>query len=205
MNRVNPHLRHFAKRLIVFETRGNKSSTTETPAAFSAFEKLRPQLATLMGEGGFRALLARALALAGREVPWLRAVLVKADGSLEGLVEPLQKPPGPDALLEGGVVLLAQLLGLLAAFIGENLKVLKIIKADPDLKTIPVVVLTSSREAPDLNEFYQHGVNAYVVKPVDVPEFMKAVEQLGVFWAAVNEPPPDSGTESTTLQSRKVV
>jgi len=122
MNRVNPHMRHFAKRLIVFEARGNKSSTTSTPAAFSAPEKLRPQLAPLMGEGGFRALLVRALALAGGEVPWLRTVQVTAGGSLEGLME-LQPQLGPDDFLEGGVVLTAQLLGLLAALIGENLTV----------------------------------------------------------------------------------
>jgi CheY-like chemotaxis protein len=72
----------------------------------------------------------------------------------------------------------------------NGLEVLKIIKADENLKIIPVVVLTSSRETPDLIEFYKHGVNAYVVKPVDFSEFMRAVKQLGVFWAAVNEPPP---------------
>ena len=72
----------------------------------------------------------------------------------------------------------------------NGLEVLKIIKADEQLKIIPVVVLTSSREAPDLLEFYKHGVNAYVVKPVNFGEFMRAVKQLGVFWAAVNEPPP---------------
>jgi CheY-like chemotaxis protein len=83
----------------------------------------------------------------------------------------------------------------------SGLEVLKIIKADQELKTIPVVVLTSSRETPDLNEFYQHGVNAYVVKPVDFPEFMKAVEQLGVFWAAVNEPPPVLGSEKTSIKA----
>ena len=77
-----------------------------------------------------------------------------------------------------------------------GLEVLKIIKADPELKKIPVVVLTSSREAPDLNDFYQHGVNAYVVKPVDFSMFMKAVEQVGVFWAAVNEPPPEPSVAS---------
>ncbi len=71
-----------------------------------------------------------------------------------------------------------------------GLEVLKQIKADATLKTIPVVVLTSSREEPDVRECYQHGVNAYVVKPVDFAEFMNAVKQLGVFWAAVNEPPP---------------
>lgn len=72
----------------------------------------------------------------------------------------------------------------------NGLEVLKAIKADDDLKTIPIVVLTSSRETPDLTECYRHGVNAYVVKPVDFGDFMKAVKQLGVFWAAINEPPP---------------
>ena len=72
----------------------------------------------------------------------------------------------------------------------SGLEVLKTIKADPLLKMIPVVVLTSSRETPDLLEFYKHGVNAYVVKPVNFSDFMAAVKQLGVFWAAVNEPPP---------------
>lgn len=71
----------------------------------------------------------------------------------------------------------------------NGLEVLKIMKADEHLKLIPVVVLTSSRETPDLVEFYKHGVNAYVVKPVDFTDFMKAVRQIGVFWAAVNEAP----------------
>ena len=72
----------------------------------------------------------------------------------------------------------------------NGLEVLTIIKDDEQLKTIPVVVLSSSRETPDVAGCYQHGVNAYVVKPVDFAEFMKAVKQLGIFWAAVNEPPP---------------
>src|ERR1700736_1851381 len=71
----------------------------------------------------------------------------------------------------------------------NGLEVLKTIKADEHLKTIPVVVLTSSRETPDLIEFYNHGVNAYVVKPGDFSDFIKAVKRLGIFWAAVNEPP----------------
>jgi len=74
----------------------------------------------------------------------------------------------------------------------NGLEVLKVIKADAALKTIPIVMLTSSRETPDLTECYLHGVNAYVVKPVGFSDFMKAVKQLGVFWAAVNEPPPDA-------------
>ena len=72
----------------------------------------------------------------------------------------------------------------------SGLDVLKTMKADVLLKMIPVVVLTSSRETPDLIEFYKHGVNAYVVKPVDFSDFMETVKQLGIFWAAINEPPP---------------
>lgn len=73
-----------------------------------------------------------------------------------------------------------------------GLEVLKIIKADENLKSIPVVALTSSRETPDLIEFYKFGINAYVVKPVGFSEFLEAVKQLGVFWAAVNESPPST-------------
>jgi CheY-like chemotaxis protein len=87
----------------------------------------------------------------------------------------------------------------------SGLEVLKIMKADEHLKLIPVVVLTSSRETPDLIEFYKHGVNAYVVKPVDFSEFMKAVRQVGVFWAAVNEPPPDLGRAETPIQNSEVI
>ncbi|MDR3405774.1 MAG: response regulator [Chthoniobacter sp.] len=87
----------------------------------------------------------------------------------------------------------------------NGLEVLKIIKADEILKVIPVVVLTSSREMPDLVEFYKHGVNAYVVKPVDFAEFMTAVQQLGIFWAAVNEPPFASPSEDHKLQGRRVL
>jgi CheY-like chemotaxis protein len=79
----------------------------------------------------------------------------------------------------------------------NGLEVLKIIKSDEHLKTIPVVVLTSSRETPDITECYKYGVNAYVVKPVDFPEFMKAVKQLGIFWVAINEPPPNSLKEGS--------
>jgi CheY-like chemotaxis protein len=86
----------------------------------------------------------------------------------------------------------------------NGLEVLKIIKADDCLKIIPVVVLSSSREAADLAECYKHGVNAYVVKPVDFAEFMKAIKHLGIFWAAINEPPPQIGREETWMQSDAV-
>ena len=72
----------------------------------------------------------------------------------------------------------------------SGLEVLRQIKADPRLKTMPVVMLTSSREEPDLGESYELGVNAYVVKPVDFKQFAEAVSQVGIFWAILNEPPP---------------
>jgi CheY-like chemotaxis protein len=83
----------------------------------------------------------------------------------------------------------------------NGLEVLKTMKADENLRLIPVVVLTSSRETPDLVEFYKHGVNAYVVKPVDFNDFMAAVRQLGIFWAAINEPPPAIRWEEPPLQA----
>ena len=74
----------------------------------------------------------------------------------------------------------------------DGMEVLKRVKADPHLKTIPVVVLTSSREEQDLVMSYNSGTNAYVVKPVDFYEFVKAVRELGLFWTVVNYPPPGS-------------
>ncbi|MBU0545015.1 MAG: response regulator [Proteobacteria bacterium] len=75
----------------------------------------------------------------------------------------------------------------------NGLEVLKKIKSDAGLKLIPVVILTSSREESDLIESYRLGVNAYVVKPVDFNEFVKAIRTLGLFWAIINEPPPECG------------
>jgi CheY-like chemotaxis protein len=72
----------------------------------------------------------------------------------------------------------------------SGIEVLTQIKADPLLKTIPVVVMTSSREEQDLTACYQLGVNAYVVKPVKFQSFLDVVKKLGMFWMLVNEPPP---------------
>ncbi len=71
----------------------------------------------------------------------------------------------------------------------DGLEVLRQIKSDERLKTIPVVMLTSSREESDLMKSYSLGVNSYVVKPVEFQEFIEAVKHLGVFWAIINEPP----------------
>lgn len=72
----------------------------------------------------------------------------------------------------------------------DGLEVLRQIKSDPYLRLTPVVMLTSSREEADLVRSYELGVNAYVVKPVEFPDFMEAVRQLRGFWAVVNEAPP---------------
>ena len=74
----------------------------------------------------------------------------------------------------------------------DGLEVLRQIKGDPALKTIPVVIMTSSREESDLTQGYALGVNAYVVKPVQFLEFVEAVKQLGAFWAVLNQPPVGS-------------
>lgn len=72
----------------------------------------------------------------------------------------------------------------------DGLEVLRQVKSSEEFKTIPIVVLTSSREEQDLVRSYALGVNAYVVKPVDFHDFIEAVKLLGGFWAVVNEPPP---------------
>jgi len=87
-----------------------------------------------MGNGGFRALLSRALVLAGAEVPWLRAVRVSADGTLEGLEKPAAGL-NPAEFHQGRVVFLAQLLGLLVAFIGPGLTLRLLCEIWPQLAT----------------------------------------------------------------------
>lgn len=74
----------------------------------------------------------------------------------------------------------------------DGLQVLDKIKQSPELRALPVVMVTSSREERDLIQSYQLGVNAYVVKPVSFNEFVDVIQDLGVFWAVLNEPPPGS-------------
>jgi len=73
----------------------------------------------------------------------------------------------------------------------DGLEVLKAVRSDAGLRMLPIVMLTSSREEQDLIRSYELGVNAYVVKPVDFKEFIEAVKQLGIFWALINEVPPE--------------
>ena len=74
----------------------------------------------------------------------------------------------------------------------DGLEVLKVIRDSDAFKSVPVVMLTSSKEEQDVVRSYALGVNAYVVKPVDFAEFLRAIADLGIFWAVLNEPPPGS-------------
>ena len=78
----------------------------------------------------------------------------------------------------------------------DGLEVLERVKSDPSQRQIPVVMLTSSREERDLLRSYELGVNAFVVKPVDFNAFFEAIQDLGMFWAILNEPPPRSRVDA---------
>ena len=74
----------------------------------------------------------------------------------------------------------------------NGLEVLQSVRGTEPLRSIPVVMLTSSHEETDVLRSYQLGVNAYVVKPVEFKQFVEAIADLGIFWAVLNEPPPGS-------------
>jgi CheY-like chemotaxis protein len=78
----------------------------------------------------------------------------------------------------------------------DGLEVLEKVKTDPRQRQVPVVMLTSSREERDLVKSYELGVNAFVVKPVDFNAFFEAIQDLGMFWAILNEPPPRSASDA---------
>ncbi len=114
-------MRDLARRLLAGEISAQKRvSAAARPPAFLVCEKVGPQLVTLMGRGGFHALLCRALALARKDVDWLRTVLVTEPGSL-GIADDDLKKVEATELTDGSAVLIAELLGLLVAFIGDNL------------------------------------------------------------------------------------
>jgi hypothetical protein len=119
MSRATPQMRNVAARLIAVETKGKLSSERDRPPAVHVCEKLRPHLAMLMGKEGFRAVLSRALTVTSAEVPWLVAVRVTTDGSLDEWDKATAQVE-PNDLTEGAVLLVAHLLGLLVAFIGDN-------------------------------------------------------------------------------------
>lgn len=120
MNRAMPNFHTYAKKLIAYEMSQTVTSELTPTAAFIVIEKLIPHFSALMGETGFRALISRSLMLASAEVVWLRDLRVEKDSSFEGLKE-LAAKIRPEELAAGGIVVLAQLLGLLMALIGEDL------------------------------------------------------------------------------------
>ena len=132
LNRATKEMRDFAKRLMDYESLQSEHAEAGRPVVFPVSEKLRPYLSTLMGEGGSHALFARALKLAAGEITWLRRAQVTADGSLEGLESVRAKLTDAECL-EGRTVLLAQLLGLLAAFVGEVLTMLLVRQVWPKI------------------------------------------------------------------------
>jgi hypothetical protein len=113
-------MRAFAQRLIACERAGEKASAKTVPTALVICTKLQPDLASLMGDSGFRAVMSRALTLAKLESPQLLNLRITTNDERADLYE---YEPGlvPDEIADGGVVLLAQLLGLLGTFIGDSL------------------------------------------------------------------------------------
>jgi hypothetical protein len=130
-NHVKPACEEFVGQLLAYET-AHKSGDSRS-AVFHVCEKLRQSLGKLLGVGGFRALLSRALALAGAQVPWLRAVHIKADGSLEGM-DALEAKLEPGEITQGHVAILAQVFALLVTFIGPSLTLELIQDAWPKAK-----------------------------------------------------------------------
>ncbi|HEY5328472.1 MAG TPA: hypothetical protein VIJ79_01200 [Acidobacteriaceae bacterium] len=122
---ASPRARDIARHLIAYEATAERRSTPPQPPAFRVCEKMRRPLSTLTGTAGFRSLLMRALTLAKREASALDAVKVKEDGSLDG---PACSAEGP-----GGALLIAQLLGLLIAFIGDGLTMRLLYEIWPDM------------------------------------------------------------------------
>ena len=129
-NRTKLKLKEFAKHLLAQETRRGKTAGGAGPAVFRVCEKLRGSLGKLMGVTGYRSLFSRALALAGAEVPWLRELTVRADGTLEGL-EKLKSKLSGEQVGEGEVALVAELVGLIVTFIGPTLTLQLIQQAWP--------------------------------------------------------------------------
>jgi hypothetical protein len=143
MSRSTPKMEGFAQRLVTHETVGNKPFAANAPAAFGGVvEKLRRPLVALTGVTGFRSLLSRALALSSEEVRWLRAVHIKADGSLEYPAE--MADVDKKEIANGEVALIARLLRLLVTFIGEALTLRLLQDAWPE---VPVNDFDSNKNA----------------------------------------------------------
>src|SRR5690242_9311804 len=120
MDSPPPKLKEFARRLLAHDEGLGSPARASAGETFQLFAKLRAPLALLSGVGGFRSLLSRSLALASTDVPWLRALHVRADGSLEGLKE-VEGNLTPEEIALGEIALAVRFIGLLVVFIGPTL------------------------------------------------------------------------------------
>jgi len=119
---VSPEMRDLAQRLLTYEGDGGKNSGAKESSTLRVYEKLHESLSEFVGVAGFQLMASRALALARREAPSLSGAQVAADGSIEGLGEmETQFEIDSEQASEGGILLIAQLLGLLDIFLGEAL------------------------------------------------------------------------------------
>ncbi len=121
MSKASPEIQDLARRLLAFEAARDNSSDARVDVAAQVIEELRLRLIRLAGVDGFRSLLSRALTLAKAEVPTLKMVQVRADGSLEALDGIGQNNEASGAAGQAGIVLVAHLLELLVTFIGAPL------------------------------------------------------------------------------------
>jgi hypothetical protein len=171
-----PQTRDLAQRLIANEGAAGNTSEPMEFAAFRVCETLRRPVGALVGVPGFRSLLSRALTLARAEAPSLSAVRVAADGSLEGLDE-LGSQIEKDQVREGGVILIAHLLGLLLTFIGETMTS-RLVTSEvlPPLRSIPQIGVRTGFEV-ILNEVDQlKSVSAHLEELADQhPPFTEAL------------------------------
>jgi hypothetical protein len=131
MRTASPEIQDLARRLLAFEAAHDDSSDARADVAVQVIEELRLRLIRLAGVDGFRSLLSRALTLAKAEVPSLKMVQVRADGSLEGF-DGIGGSEATGAATQAGIVLVAHLLELLVTFIGEPLTLRLVRDAWPD-------------------------------------------------------------------------
>ena len=117
---ASPNAKEFAQLLLAYEAVSGKRIGVGTTAGFRVCEKLRGALSKLMGQGGFRSLLARAQSLAGAEIPWLLSLEINGNGSLEGITQ-MQEELNARTVAQGEAALVSHLLALLVTFIGPAL------------------------------------------------------------------------------------
>ena len=146
MSTTPPAIQDLARGLLAREPEGGEPSHGDMGRAVRACEKLRVPLTKLIGVAGFASLLSRAMALAKRQAPSLEGLRVEADGSLAGFNEVQQDSGAAEAARHAGVVLVAELLGLLVTFIGQPLTLTVVREAWPDA-TVETMIPSTEKMA----------------------------------------------------------